>query len=171
MLLRFQVSWNVTPCRLVNPTDVSKDLDALIFKVIKSTLYDLERNTCVTVGRLARCNFPVVLTSLEGTRRRGRPRKRWKEEAERDLQVLGVRRWTELVADRKKMEGHCSTRQSPQWAVMPMEEGGGGCRKSWNCQSRQPSTRLRFEPRTCCMQVTVTSTARSQQHMEHVSNL
>jgi len=39
---------------------------------------------------------------LEGTRRRSRPRKRWKEEVERDLQVLGVRRWTELVADRKK---------------------------------------------------------------------
>ena len=30
------------------------------------------------------------------------PGKRWKEEVERDLQVLGVRRWTELVADRKK---------------------------------------------------------------------
>ena len=39
---------------------------------------------------------------LEGTRKRGRPRKRWKEEVERDLQVLGVRRWRELVADRKK---------------------------------------------------------------------
>ena len=35
-------------------------------------------------------------------RRRRRPRKRRKEEVERDLQVLGVRRWTELVADRKK---------------------------------------------------------------------
>jgi len=39
---------------------------------------------------------------MEGTRRRGRPRKRWKEEAERELQLLGVRRWRELVADRKK---------------------------------------------------------------------
>jgi len=39
---------------------------------------------------------------LEGTRRRGRPRKRWKEEVERDLEVLGVRRWRKLVADRKK---------------------------------------------------------------------
>jgi len=39
---------------------------------------------------------------LEGTRRRGRSRKRWKEEVERDLQVLGVRRLRELVADRKK---------------------------------------------------------------------
>jgi len=36
--------------------------------------------------------------------------------------MLGVRRWRELVADRKKMEGHCSTDQNPQWAVVPMEE-------------------------------------------------
>ena len=55
---------------------------------------------------------------LEGTRRRGRPWKGWKEEAERDLKVLGVRRWRELVA---KMEGHCSRGQSPQWAAVPME--------------------------------------------------
>jgi len=41
---------------------------------------------------------------LEGKRRRGRPRKRWKEEVGRDFQVLGVRRWRELVADRKKWE-------------------------------------------------------------------
>jgi hypothetical protein len=34
--------------------------------------------------------------------RRGRPRKRWKEEVERYLQVLGVRRWREFVTDRKK---------------------------------------------------------------------
>ena len=37
--------------------------------------------------------------------------------------MLGVKRWRDLVADRKKMEGHCSTGQSPQWAVVPMEEG------------------------------------------------
>ena len=35
-------------------------------------------------------------------RQRGRPRKRWEEEVERDLLLLGVRRWTELVADREK---------------------------------------------------------------------
>ena len=56
----------------------------------------------------------IFTQELEGTRRRGRPRKRWKEAVERDLRVLGVRRWRELVADRKKMEGHCSTGQSPQ---------------------------------------------------------
>ena len=69
-----------------------------------------------------RMHKKIFTQELEGTRRRGRPRKRWKEEAERDLQVLGVRRWTELVVDRKKMEGHCSTGRSPQWAVVPMEE-------------------------------------------------
>ena len=44
----------------------------------------------------------IFTQELEGTRRRVRPRKIWKEEVERDLQVLGVRRWRELVADRKK---------------------------------------------------------------------
>jgi hypothetical protein len=33
----------------------------------------------------------IFTQELEGTKRRGRPKKRWKEEVERDLQVLGVR--------------------------------------------------------------------------------
>jgi hypothetical protein len=36
-------------------------------------------------------------------RRRERPRKGWREEVERDLQVLEVRRWRELVTDRTKL--------------------------------------------------------------------
>ena len=36
----------------------------------------------------------IFTQELEGTRPRGRPRKGWKEEAERALQVLGVRRWS-----------------------------------------------------------------------------
>jgi len=44
----------------------------------------------------------IFTQELEGTRRRGKPRKRRKEEAERDFQVLRVRRWRELVADGKK---------------------------------------------------------------------
>ena len=44
----------------------------------------------------------IFTVDLEGTRRRGRPTKRWKEEVERVLQVLGVRGWRELVADRKE---------------------------------------------------------------------
>jgi hypothetical protein len=44
----------------------------------------------------------IFTEELEGTRQRGRPRKGWREEVERDLQVLGVRRWRELVIDREK---------------------------------------------------------------------
>jgi transposase len=46
----------------------------------------------------------IFTQELEGTRRRGRSRKRWKEEVERDLQVLEVRRWRELATDRKKWQ-------------------------------------------------------------------
>jgi len=44
----------------------------------------------------------IFTQELEGMRRRGRPRKGWRE---RDLQVLGVRRWRELVIDREKCRG------------------------------------------------------------------
>ena len=64
----------------------------------------------------------IFSQELEGTSRRGRPRKGWKEEVEKDLQVLGVRRWRELVTDRKKMEGPCSTGQSPLLSVEQIEE-------------------------------------------------
>jgi len=46
----------------------------------------------------------VIRYELVGTRRRGRPRKSWKEEVDRDLPVLGVRRWRKLVADKKKLK-------------------------------------------------------------------
>jgi hypothetical protein len=54
--------------------------------------------------RMEENRMPKVIfrQELERTRRRGRPRKRWKEEVERDLQVLGVRRWRELATDKKK---------------------------------------------------------------------
>ena len=61
-----------------------------------SWLGHLER---MAEDRVLKKNFTQ---ELERMRRRGRPRKGWKEEVERDLQVLGVRRWRELVADRKK---------------------------------------------------------------------
>jgi hypothetical protein len=44
----------------------------------------------------------IFTQELEGTRRRERPRKGWREELERDLQVLEVRRWSELVIEREK---------------------------------------------------------------------
>jgi hypothetical protein len=47
----------------------------------------------------------IFTQELERTRRRGRPRKEWRQEVERDLQVLGVTRWRELVIDREKWRG------------------------------------------------------------------
>jgi hypothetical protein len=47
----------------------------------------------------------IFTQELEGTRRRRRSRKRWREEVERDLQVLGVRRWRKLVKDRENWRG------------------------------------------------------------------
>jgi len=41
----------------------------------------------------------IFTQEMEGTKRRVRPRKGWREEAERDLQVLGLKRWRELVSD------------------------------------------------------------------------
>jgi hypothetical protein len=46
----------------------------------------------------------IFTQELEGTRRREKPRKRWRE-VERDLQVLEVKRWRELVIDRGKWRG------------------------------------------------------------------
>jgi hypothetical protein len=58
----------------------------------------------------------IFTQELEGTRHRVRPRKRGTEEVERDLQVLGVRRWRKLVTgkngrifvDRPKPTTGCS---------------------------------------------------------------
>ena len=47
----------------------------------------------------------IFTQELEGTRRRGRPRKGGREEVERDLRVLAVRRRRELVIERKKWRG------------------------------------------------------------------
>jgi hypothetical protein len=56
--------------------------------------------------RMEENRMPKIIFSqeLEGPRRRGRPRKTWKEEVERDLHVLGVRRWRELATDREKWQ-------------------------------------------------------------------
>jgi hypothetical protein len=56
------------------------------------------------VERMGEDRMPkkIFTQELEGTKQRGRPRKGWRKEVERDLQVQGVRRWRELVTDRTK---------------------------------------------------------------------
>ena len=64
----------------------------------------------------------IFTQELEGTRRRGRPRKGWREEVERDLPSVGSEKM-ERVGDREgKMERYFSTGQGPQRAVAPTEE-------------------------------------------------
>jgi hypothetical protein len=62
----------------------------------------------------------IFTQELEGTRRRGRPRRGWREDVERDLRSEKMER----VGDRwDKWRGTCfSTGQSPQRAVAPTEE-------------------------------------------------
>jgi len=43
----------------------------------------------------------IFTHELEGTRRRGRHRKRWKEEVKKRSSSVGSEKWRELVADRK----------------------------------------------------------------------
>ena len=49
-----------------------------------------------------RMHKKIFTQEMAGPRRRGRPRRGWREEGERDRQVLGVSRWRELVIDREK---------------------------------------------------------------------
>jgi len=74
-------------------------------------------------------------------RRRGRPRKRWKEEVERDLQVLGVRRWRELVADRKNGRT-LFDRPKPTVGC----SANGRRRRLWNVARRENDVKCNFSP-------------------------
>jgi hypothetical protein len=73
----------------------------------KSYISDVEFQVLVSqyghLERMEENRMPKMIFSqeLEGPRRRGRPRKRWKEEVERDLHVPGVRRRKELATERK----------------------------------------------------------------------
>jgi hypothetical protein len=67
----------------------------------------IKRQRISWLGRLERMvenKMPtkIFTLELEGMRRRSRPTKRWREEVERDLQVLGVISWREMVIDREK---------------------------------------------------------------------
>jgi hypothetical protein len=52
-----------------------------------------------------------------GMRIRGKPRKRWTEGNEEDLQIVGIRRWRKQCKERAELN-----RNHPQWVVMSVEE-------------------------------------------------
>jgi hypothetical protein len=44
----------------------------------------------------------IMTTKVEGTRKRGRPRKRWIDEVEEDLKIMGIRNWHSVAKDRQE---------------------------------------------------------------------
>jgi hypothetical protein len=69
----------------------------------------------------------IFIQELEGTT----PRKGWKEEVERDLQVLGVRIWRELVTDRAKWKD--IVRQAKAVGCSANGRRGMALRRGLNC--------------------------------------
>jgi hypothetical protein len=75
----------------------------------------MEKGAKEKLGHLERMEedrmaIKIFTQEFEGTGRRGRPRRGWREEVERGLQVLGLRRWRELVIDWEKLR--CVFRQA-----------------------------------------------------------
>jgi hypothetical protein len=44
----------------------------------------------------------IMTTKMEGKRKRERPRKRWTDEVEEDLKIMGVRSWHAVAKDRQE---------------------------------------------------------------------
>jgi hypothetical protein len=44
----------------------------------------------------------IATAIIEGTRKRGRPRKRWKDEVEEDLNIMGIKNGRAAARDRRK---------------------------------------------------------------------
>jgi hypothetical protein len=64
----------------------------------------------------------IFTQELEGTRRRGKTLERMERGSRKRCSSAGSEKM-ERVGDRQgKMEGYCMRDQSPQWAVVPMEE-------------------------------------------------
>jgi hypothetical protein len=61
-------------------------------------------------------------STMEETRKRGRPCKRWRDEVEEDIKVMGLK--NRQVMDRKLlgMEKDCIESQGLQWTVVFVEE-------------------------------------------------
>ena len=60
---------------------------------------------------------------MEGTRKRERPRKRWREEFEEDLNIMGIRKKQAANGQRQwGMEGDFIVRQSPHRNVVLEEK-------------------------------------------------
>ena len=51
----------------------------------------------------------------EGSRRRGRPRLRWLEDAEKDLREMKVKTWRQKIVDREEWASVIKEAQAHRW--------------------------------------------------------
>ena len=56
------------------------------------------------VQRMSEDRIPkqICRARMDGRRLKGRPRNRWQDQLERDLRIMGVRKWKETAQDRKR---------------------------------------------------------------------
>jgi len=64
----------------------------------------------------------IFAQKLEGTRRRGKTQEKMERGSRKRSSCAGSEKMERVGGRYEKMEGHCSTGQSPQWAVVSMEE-------------------------------------------------
>ena len=64
----------------------------------------------------------IFTQELEGTRRKGKTQVKMERGSRKRSSTAGSEKVERVGGRKEKMEGHCSTGQSPQWAVVPMEE-------------------------------------------------
>jgi hypothetical protein len=57
-----------------------------------------------------------------GRRITGRPRKRWIEDIEDDIQIMGIRGWKKLCKEREEWKRITEKAKNLQWIVTPVEE-------------------------------------------------
>jgi len=55
-------------------------------------------------------------------RNRGRPRERWIEDIEEDIQIMGIRRWRKSCKERAEWKKITEKAKTPQWVVTPVKE-------------------------------------------------
>jgi hypothetical protein len=55
--------------------------------------------------RTRNTEITLATWNIQTTLWRGRPRKGWRDEVQKDLRVLGVRRWRQMVIDKEKWRG------------------------------------------------------------------
>jgi hypothetical protein len=89
-------SWRIRANKEIE--DILEGAD--IVKFIKS----LRLRWCGHIERMnnERMSKKVMTTKMEGTRKRGRSRKRWIDEVEEDLKIMGTRNWHAVAKDRQE---------------------------------------------------------------------